>query len=292
MHQFDERVGPGGMKTLVLSTSDGLAEVHVIPERGALVTRFRVGNDELLYLDDSTLLDRTKNVRGGIPVLFPFAGKLPGDRYEANGRAYTMGQHGFARKSAWIVVDHGADKDRSFVTCELRSTDTTLAVFPWAFSIRIVCALEGTELRITTEIQNLSETRMPHALGFHPYFRVLDAEKDRVGVRTDAKRAFDNTTGQPALVKKIDFTVPELDLHLLDHSSSGTIVRRGQLRSLGLSWSDGFTCLVLWTLAGKDFVCVEPWAAQGGALATGDRLPWIEPGQTASLSFGISANVK
>ena len=34
---------------------------------------------------------------------------------------------------------------------------------------------------------------------------------------------------------------------------------------------------VVWTLAGKDFVCVEPWSSPGNALNSGDRLLWLEP---------------
>ena len=57
--------------------TDGDAAATVVPERGGLVTRFAVGARELLYLDPATLADPTKNVRGGVPVLFPFAGRPP-----------------------------------------------------------------------------------------------------------------------------------------------------------------------------------------------------------------------
>jgi len=56
---------------LELSDDDGNSAVTIAPARGAIVTRFRVGERDLLFLDESTLADRTKNVRGGIPLLFP-----------------------------------------------------------------------------------------------------------------------------------------------------------------------------------------------------------------------------
>src|SRR4051794_23759870 len=77
------------------------SRVEVIPERCALVTSFRVGDREVLYLDPATLVDPAKNVRGGIPVLFPMAGKLANERYAVDGREYSMKQHGFARNRAW-----------------------------------------------------------------------------------------------------------------------------------------------------------------------------------------------
>jgi len=44
-----------------------------------------------------------------------------------------------------------------------------------------------------------------------------------------------------------------------------------------------FTTLVVWTLPGRDFVCVEPWTAPGGALATGLALP-LAPGAVERLA--------
>src|SRR5438132_2165715 len=87
----DEFAGVAGMKTSALAGDGALAEV--VPERGGLVTRFRVQGRGLLYLDEATLADRSKNVRGGVPVLFPIAGKAP--------EGGAMKQHGFARNRAW-----------------------------------------------------------------------------------------------------------------------------------------------------------------------------------------------
>src|SRR5438552_3652936 len=95
--------GPGGMDLWTIY--HGAAVAEVLPQRGGLVTRFAVGRDEVLYLDPTTLVDRTKNVRGGIPVLFPIAGRLGGDRYLIDGASYPMRQHGLARQAPWSVID-------------------------------------------------------------------------------------------------------------------------------------------------------------------------------------------
>ncbi len=85
--------------TLELSDDEAGSAVTIVPGRGAIITRFRVGERELLYLDESTLRDPAKNVRGGIPLLFPSPGRLTGDRFERDGRSGSMKQHGFARDS-------------------------------------------------------------------------------------------------------------------------------------------------------------------------------------------------
>jgi len=286
-----EQTAQGGFRSLVLATASGSTECELVPERGALLTRWRVGTDEVFYLDEATLADASKNVRGGNPVLFPFAGKLPEDRFTHAGRTWSLPQHGFARKLPWTVRETGTDAHCAWVECGLVSTPETLAVFPWPFDLRLRYVLEGTSLTVETLLHNPSAEPLPRALGFHPYFRVPDATKGRAGVRTDAKRAWDNVQKKPVLVKKIDFTQPELDLHLLDHSPESMLIRRGSERGLLMSWS-GYRVVVLWTLAGKDFVCVEPWEAPGGALSSGDGLRWIGPGETSRTHFRLDWGAK
>jgi galactose mutarotase-like enzyme len=47
--------------------------------------------------------------------------------------------------------------------------------------------------------------------------------------------------------------------------------------------SPEFTHFVVWTLEGKDFVCVEPWTSPGNALNTGDRLLTLQPGESKTI---------
>ncbi len=65
---------PTALETIALES--GSSRVLVAPSRGAIITRLSVGDRQVLYLDESTLLDPSKNVRGGIPVLFPSPGRL------------------------------------------------------------------------------------------------------------------------------------------------------------------------------------------------------------------------
>jgi D-hexose-6-phosphate mutarotase len=83
-----------------IEIESGRARAAIAPTRGALVTRWSFGGEDLLYLDRDTFVDVTKNVRGGIPVLFPSPGKLTGDRWPRG----EMTQHGFARNAAWEGV--------------------------------------------------------------------------------------------------------------------------------------------------------------------------------------------
>jgi galactose mutarotase-like enzyme len=276
--------GLGGLETYVLE--DGQARVELIPSRGALVTRMNVGGDELLYLDESTVVDLSKNVRGGIPVLFPTAGKLPGDTYPVGRQAYTMPQHGFARRLPWTV----RQEEKDLLVAGLTSSEETLKQFPWRFDAQLTFSLDGPQLTLDFDVENQDTRPLPVHLGFHPYFSVLQNSKAAASVATDATRAWDNRMGQVVPFVGLDLTAPEVDLHLLDHSEAGTTLHRGLgRRPVKLSWSIEFQRLIVWTLQGRDFVCVEPWTASAGALATGEGLIHVAPGERFSLIFKIEA---
>jgi galactose mutarotase-like enzyme len=238
---------------------------HVVlaPERGGMVTRLAVEGRELLYLDESTLVDRSKNVRGGNPVLFPSPGPLAGDRFSWRGKTGAMKQHGFARQRAWRVIE----RDATSATLELASDDATRAEFPWdfAFTQRHVAKRGG--VRIEQRVENRSTDAMPFALGFHPYFVVADAEKKRARIETNATRAFDNVTKKEIVIEgPIDLTAKEVDLHLVDHGRSSATLHLPGGDRIVVSGSQDYRRWVVWTLAGKDFVCLEPWTAAANAL--------------------------
>jgi galactose mutarotase-like enzyme len=268
------------MKTLV----DGSSVVEIAPERGGMVTRFRASGRELFYLDEATFRDETKNVRGGNPVLFPSPGPLANDRFAWGGRSGSMKQHGFARNRPWTAVEESART----LTLELRSDDVTRAQFPWDFVVRAKHDLAGTRFRITNRIENTGDAPMPFAFGFHPYFSVTD--KSRAKIPTKATRAFDNVTKKEIDVTgPIDLTQKEVDLHLFDHGGTEATLDRGDGRRVVVRASPEYHRWVIWTLAGKDFVCLEPWTAGADALNREGQALVVAPGETKELFVEIEA---
>lgn len=270
------------MKKLV----DGTSVVEIAPERGGMVTRFAAGGREVFYLDEATFRDETKNVRGGNPVLFPSPGPLVNERFTWGGRSGKMKQHGFARNRGWSVA---SESDRT-LTLELRSDDITRAQFPWDFVVRAEHELAGARLRITNLIENTGDAPMPFAFGFHPYFRVEGGDKARSTIPTAAKRAFDNVTKKEVEVAgPIDLTQKEVDLHLYDHGSTEAILDRGDGTRVIVRGSPEYHRWVIWTLAGKDFVCLEPWTAGGDALNREGQVLVVAPRETKELFVEIEA---
>lgn len=278
------------LETIALADETTHARVVIAPGRGGMVTRFDVGEPArpVMFMDAATLADRNKNVRGGNPVLFPSPGPLAGDTFTRHGRSGSMKQHGFARQRSWTVVAY-TSRD---ATLELVSNDETRAQYPWDFSATLRYALEATPQRVAltiqTRIENRSDAPLPFALGFHPYFYVPDADKKVARIATDAKRAWDNFGKQAVdLHGPIDLTVKEVDLHLIGHTPHSATLERGADRIV-VSADPEFARWVIWTQAGKDFVCLEPWTAPADALNTGEGLTELAPGASKTLNVTIA----
>jgi galactose mutarotase-like enzyme len=261
------------LATVDIAAGDTVATIA--PSRGGMATRLRVGTREVLYLDEATLLDETKNVSGGSPVLFPSPGKLAGDTWERGGRSGALKQHGFARNLAWTVES----RSEAEATLALTSTPATREAYPWDFRVTLRYAVRAGALRIEETVINTGSAPMPFGFGFHPYFAFTQAEKARLAVATRATRGFDNVTKKDVgLTGPIDLTAPEVDMHLYDHGSTESALGDVVVRA-----SSEYTHWVVWTLRGKDFVCLEPWTCPGNALNTGERLIELAPGESRRL---------
>ncbi|MFN0207380.1 MAG: aldose epimerase [Planctomycetota bacterium] len=273
--------GPFDTVILFDKTEDSMLEVA--PSRGGIVVRARIRGREILYLDEATLLDVSKNVRGGIPICFPIAGKLSDDRASFGGKEIVLSQHGFARRSKWNVVDAGET-----LTIQLVSNPETRAVFPFEFDIRVTYSIHNDSLGCETTIINTGSETLPVHLGFHPYFYIPEDIKSEFRVEAAASRAFNNRTGEHGSYEPPRFGAEEVDYHILDPAGGAVRLRapKGKHYSYRLDYG-GFPCAVLWTLPGKDFICLEPWTAPAGALATGEGLIQLLPNHPETRSWYI-----
>ncbi|WP_274648824.1 aldose epimerase [Paenibacillus humicola] len=269
-----------------LTDAETDSSVTVCPERGAIATGCRLFGTELFYLDRETFLDPEANVRGGNPVLFPICGQLEDGRYEWEGAAYSMRNHGVARNRPWETVSTSADGEAS-VTVRLRSDEGTRAEYPFDFELLFTFALKDGRLHIRQTYKNLSERPMPYYAGFHPYFK---SDSKRIPFRTDATRYLDYNDH---VVKPVPAD-GSIDLNGLKESVALLDARERRIAFPGpdgitieMSYSDAFKYVVLWQVNGKPFVCVEPWMALTGELNRNDELPMLEAGPSAELELTI-----
>lgn len=268
--------GSAAVGTLYVLEDEGAASrVEIAPARGAIVTSMRVGARDVLYMDESTLFDASKNVRGGIPVLFPAPGKSENDEWHDGTLIRPMKQHGFARNLPWKVLGSTTDGIAA-LTLELAANETTITQYPWAFRVRLAFTLSGASLRIASTVFNDAERELFFGLGYHPYFAVSDKAHARID--TTATKAFDNVIKRMVPFPGFDFTSKEVDLHLVDHGSSASVLHLPDGGRIDVLASHEFTRWVVWSLPEKPFVCLEPWTCPGNAMNTGAQLLRLAPG--------------
>ena len=275
--------------TYILSDDSTNSQIEVVPERGGIVTSWRIDGQEVFYLDTERFTHPDLSVRGGNPILFPLCGNLPNDTYNVNGTDYKIKQHGFARELPWKATSQSHDGEAS-VTLELVSNEQTKAVYPFDFHLTFTYALRGNTLEIRQEYKNLSSTPMPFSSGFHPYF--LCGDKNQIEVDIPSARYEDNRTKESFdFDGKFNFDQDEIDSVFGKLSSRSTsVVDNDRQLKIAIDYDDFYTYLVFWTVKGKDFYCLEPWSATRNSLNTKEYLTVLEPNASCTATVRITAN--
>jgi len=285
---------------------NGAARAELLPHRGALISQLSFVNEKpILWLPDNFDPKSSAWPGGGLPFLFPFAGRVQHQgeiyKYALGENVYPMPIHGFSWATPWLVESARDDA----VTLKLQSNESSLAVYPFEFSILMKVRLAATELRIEVSINHIADSqintrpKMPVAVGWHPYFSI---EHQRTKLSIEAKTAFPVTAlgmaGKPLaaadLLGNAPWTLakPELQSLILgglgqceacfeSTASSRVLLKAGP--------SDVMTHLVTWTNDEKAFLCVEPWMSRPDAVATPSGCRWLSPGESLNAHLSISA---
>jgi galactose mutarotase-like enzyme len=276
-------------KTYILADTTAGSHLEVVPERGGIITRWRLQGQEILYLDTERFANPELSIRGGVPILFPICGNLPDNTYTYNGKQYTLKQHGFGRDLPWEVTNQVTEGKVS-LSVVLKSNELTRAVYPFDFQLTFTYTLQGHSLIIEQVYQNLSSVQMPFSAGFHPYFQCGD--KSQLEFNIPSGQYLDQKTKEMHPFNgNFDFARDEIDFafgHL--RSQSAAVTDHSRKLKLTLDYDDIYAMLVFWTLKGKDFYCLEPWTAGRNSLNTGENLTVLEPGASKTSSVKLTAD--
>jgi galactose mutarotase-like enzyme len=275
--------------TYILSDSEALSRLEIVPERGGIVTRWQIQGQNLLYLDAERFANPQLSIRGGIPILFPICGNLPNNFYTHQGKSYTLKQHGFARDLPWEVTEKSTDKAAS-LTLVLKSSEQTRTVYPFDFQLTFTYQLQGNCLKILQRYTNYSQETMPFSTGLHPYFLVGD--KTQLTFDIPASQYQDQTSQKVyPFTGSFDFETEEIDVAFKTLSANTTsIVDHRRRLKIAIAYSSIYSTLVFWTIKGKEYVCLEPWSAPRNALNTQETLSYLEPDTSCETSVEISVS--
>lgn len=258
--------------------SDGLGtEAIILPEKGATLTRLIRDGVDFLYVNPENLAS-PERPRCGIPFLFPIFGRLQDGKYTWDGQEYAMAIHGFAHTSSWQVAEHREDSLRLV----LEDSAETLAQYPFRFRVTLTFRAENGCVTIHQAYENRDDRPMPYNFGFHPYFRV--EELSHIQVESTAETHFDFLAGKAvplghgSVGVSIPAGAPESGAALMGVTGPTVLHIPAEGRMLTMEFSPDFPQHVLWTQAGKPFLCVEPINGSANGFNTGVYLT-LNPGE-------------
>jgi glucose-6-phosphate 1-epimerase len=277
--------GRGGMPKLVLvHASGGTAELYL---HGAHVTSWTTSEgEELLFVSDHSAWHPEREIRGGIPVVFPQFGPGP------------LPQHGFARTREWTLERSGVDAEGgAFAVLRLADDDEKRSLWPHAFLARLHVRLDEA-LRVGLEVTNPGNAILAFTAALHTYFRIAKLSALRieglrgVGFRDGAVHAEErtDTEGQIRIageVNRVYVAAPPV-IRIHDGGSGRTVVLHKQGFADAVVWNPWTE----WSRSKADFgddeylrmVCVEAaQVAEPIHLAPGEA--WRAE-QTLSVTTG------
>jgi aldose 1-epimerase len=270
-------------------------EVSILPSVGNVAYEMKVYGKNILYFPDMELSNFQKNPsQSGIPFMAPWANRLDGYGFWANGKKYTFDQalgnirrdqnglplHGLLpNRTAWRVMDVNADAQSAQATSrlDLWKYPDIMAQWPIAHACEMTYRLADGALEVRTTVFNLSMEAMPLAVGYHPYYRIPDVPRDQWVLHLpDCK----SVVVDPRLIptgefKPLDLPNPlplkgrTLDDGFTDFKRDAGGIATFRIESgkkrIDLLFGPQFPVAIIWAPGsfmrrGMDFLCVEPMA--------------------------------
>jgi aldose 1-epimerase len=148
----------------------------IVPEAGCQCLSYSVGAIEVIAGPASPDAWRAHPHRGGIPILFPWAGRVAGARFTFEDQEHRLpvneparghAIHGFACERPFRVTRRGP----YFVATILDWSEhpDLKSIWPWPFTLEIDYEV-GNGIRLKARVTNTGDSAMPFGFGAHPYF--------------------------------------------------------------------------------------------------------------------------
>jgi aldose 1-epimerase len=320
-----ERTTDHGKDIVRLYDGANGVEVLIAPGLGNRAYSMNVHGANILHMPAADISQLSG--LSGIPFLAPWANRIPGGGFEANGNRYTFNEslgvlrmhpehvaiHGMLTSSdLWHITGVGADSTCAWFTARLEfwRHPKLMANWPFAHEYEMTYRLAGGSLEVLVAVKNLSSEAMPVAIGFHPYFRIPGVPRSEWKAHIPARLTvavdrFLCATGELTPNELPDPT--PLSGHVLDTGFTDLVrenlhgiaeaatfwVEGGERRievTFGPKWQVG----VVYAPSEHEFICFEPMAAitNGVNLAAEGKytaLQVIQPGGFWNESFHVRA---
>lgn len=288
-----------------------LGEQHAtIVEVGGGIRSYRDGERDVLHPYD---VDAMSDGGHGA-VLLPWPNRLADGTYRFDGTDQQVelsepdkhnAIHGFLRWQPWQA------RERSAAHVVMATRLAARKGYPWTFDVEVRYELTETGLVVTTSASNVSASSAPLGIGHHPYLSPGSGPVDdatlhfaaATRIETDPQRQL--PVGRVAVAgTDYDFSTPRtIGAFALDYAFTDLEADGDGRAWLWLSGADGRT-VQFWAGEGyhvlevytadtlsparrRHGLAVEPMTCPPNALASGEDLLRVEPGETVVRQWGV-----
>ncbi len=286
-----------GYPVWVLEDPVARAQVWVAPDLGLNAYRFSVerrGQSIAIIDPPPTLADlRRQPDEFGMPILFPWPGRIGQGRFTFHDRAYALRErnaegdasHGFVLNRPWQVIASGPSAQGGAVLVgrfESHSHPELAAQYPAAFRLDVTFRLRAWTLTVEARTENVGREPLPVGYGLHPYLRApLDHTISAGGciIAVPASRRWDLKGGVPTgrlLPLEEDLAAGVgLEGRQFDDVYTGLLLSRGYSRCVLGDTRERLAVVVEADRQFKEWVvytpprpavCLEPWTCLPNAL--------------------------
>lgn len=298
--------------------SDGTS-FSIAPGWGCNLFSWRVNGTELMYCPEELLTNATKITGGGNPILFPSVGRT-WDRssgtpvasiYRVHGsdKTYFMPNHGTVFLCEFHKTSEESSSDRITATYELVVPDKVREEnYPFDVGMVHSFTLTPTAVELKAIVTNNGSSPAPVAFGWHPYFRISNAQREGVEVRLPVTKAVllgEGTNPPTGETTDTDGIIPLKPDVYYDNAFGCTNGRRMSVidrkagRSVHVDFGDWAEIFLVYTPNGTDFVCIEPWSKGLGAFEqlrnpgweNSDAILVLQPGESVTYEAAFSVEL-
>jgi aldose 1-epimerase len=275
--------------TVVLRDTASNCEAEILTGYGFNCHRFQACPEgqlvEVLWAEEGFAAGDKRASGSGIPILFPFPGRIQGTRFVWDNREYRLPEgdgngnaiHGFVHCRPWRVLRQSDD----MVLGQFQASidDPTLRdQWPADFRITATYRLQANCLSCEYLLENPDNRPLPCGFGTHPYFRVpVDArsQSDQCRVLLPVSSSWElanmNATGQnqpladrESFQAGLPFSEMQLDnvfggLTFAGDWCTAQIQDAKHGRRVELSFDETFRECVVYNPPHRQAVCIEPY---------------------------------
>ena len=233
-----------------------------IDSLGAEIQSINKGGKELIWEGDP------KFWTGHSPVLFPICGGLKDDKFLYDGKEYNLPKHGFA-KTKEFKLESATNEKAVYLLC---SDEETLKVYPFRFELKVIYTLDKNKVTVEYNVKNLSDGEMYYSIGAHEAY-ACPGGIDEYTIKFEKTENFDSmvldgplvTTDTVKVAESSDKLKLSVNLFTVDSlifkdlkSRKAWLVNDKTGEQTEISY-EGFDYLLLWTIPGAEYICIEPW---------------------------------